>query len=44
MEHQAQTLLIGSIILVIAYSYVFYRIFKSKNNDKNSWKNFTQSK
>ena len=29
MNHQMETLLIGSIILVVAYAYVFYRIFKS---------------
>ena len=36
MEHQTQMLYIGVITLVIAYGYVFYRIFKSRNNDKNS--------
>lgn len=34
MEHQIKPLLIGAIILVVAYAYVFYRILKS-NNDNN---------
>ena len=29
MNHQIEPLLIGSVVLVVAYAYVFYRIFKS---------------
>lgn len=34
MNYQVEYLLIGSIVLVVGYAYVFYRIFKS-NNDNN---------
>ena len=34
MQHQIEYLLIGAVVLVVAYTYVFYRIFKS-NNDNN---------
>lgn len=41
MENQIELLSIGAIIYIVAYGYVFYRIFKSRDNDKNYWKNFT---
>lgn len=37
MNHQLEPLLIGAVILVVAYAYVFYRIFKSKNDNNKKY-------
>lgn len=36
MNNPIELLSIGAVIYIVAYGYVFYRIFKSRNNDKNS--------